>query len=419
MFAEIITIGDEILYGQIVNTNVQFISKELDKAGFRSIRHTSIADNEDQILTALAEAEKRASVIIMTGGLGPTKDDITKKTLANYFDSEMAISEIALAELTAFFAYRGREVTGLNKLQAMQPLKAQHISNRIGTAPGMWFEKDGKVFVSMPGVPAEMKEMFVNKVIPLLQTQFKTPFIYHKIVRVVGIPESVLAESISDWEDNLPNHIRVAYLPAYGQVKLRLTAIGPNREQLVIDVARQVETLLPLLGNAAYGEDDQELEALMGKLLLEQNLTISCAESCTGGGLSAAITAVAGSSAYFKGGIIAYNEAAKINLLGVSLETIKQFSVYSEETVAEMAQRARQIFATDVGLATTGIAGPASANDPLPPGTIFIAYSDSLHTVTKTLKLGTERELNIKMTILAVLNLVRHQLQIKPHEQTI
>lgn len=410
ILAELLTIGDEILYGQIVDTNSQWMSVELSNAGIKVIRKTSVGDQEDEILAALSEAEKRADIILITGGLGPTSDDLTKPCLAKYFNSEMRIDEEALAEVTAFFQSRGRELTEVNRQQAVLPICCEKITNKMGTAPGMWFERNGKVFVSMPGVPHEMKCMMTDIVIPKLLQTFKTPAIHHYIIRTSGIGESFLADKISSWEKSLPPHIKLAYLPSLSEVKLRLTALGDDTEKLKIETAELVEKLKPLAGEYIYGYGNDPLEVVIGNTLREKKLTLSVAESCTGGYLSHLITSVPGSSDYFLGSIIPYAYEIKKKQLGVKAETLEQHGAVSEPTIIEMANLVRTKFNTDIGVATSGIAGPGGATPDKPVGTVWIAYSDKHKTVTKKLQLGKDRLINIKITAVVVLNLIRQNL---------
>ncbi len=407
ILAELLTIGDEILYGQIVDTNSQWMSVELDKVGIKVIRKTTVGDQEDQILTAFAEAENRADIILITGGLGPTSDDLTKPLLAKYFNCELQINEEALAEVTEFFVSRGRELTEMNKQQAALPTACLKITNPIGTAPGMWFEKKGKVFMSMPGVPHEMKKMMTERVIPKLLQTFKMPVIVHQLVRTVGIGESFLAEKISNWEKALPPSIKLAYLPSLGEVKLRLTAFGDDKGQLRSMIDHQVELLKPIAGEYIYGLGEEGLEISIGKLLKQKGLTLAVAESCTGGYLSHLITSVPGSSDYFLGSIIPYGYEIKMRQLGVKPEILEQNGAVSEPTIIEMANLVRAKFNTSIGVATSGIAGPGGATPDKPVGTVWIAYSDKHHTVTKKLQLSKDRMINIKMSSAAVLNLIR------------
>jgi nicotinamide-nucleotide amidase len=407
ILAELLTIGDEILYGQIVDTNSQWMSVELSNAGIKVIRKTTVGDHEGEILAAFAEAEKRADIVLITGGLGPTNDDLTKPCLAKYFNCEVKIHEEALAEVTEFFKSRGRELTEINRQQAALPVCSEKITNVLGTAPGMWFERNGKVFVSMPGVPHEMKRMMTDLVIPKLKNAFSTPAIYHKVIRTVGIGESFLAEKIVEWENALPPHIKLAYLPSLGEVKLRLTSIGNTTEALVNETELLTEKLRERIGQYIYGYGDEPLEVAVGKKLQDKKLTIAIAESCTGGYLSHLITSVPGSSSYFLGSIIPYDYAIKMRQLGVKPETLEQYGAVSEETIREMANLVRAKFNTDIGVATSGIAGPGGATAEKPVGTVWIAYSDKHQTVTRKLQLSKERLLNIKMASIAVLNLVR------------
>lgn len=408
--AELLTIGDEILYGQIVDTNSQWMSAELDKIGVRVIRKTTVGDQEDEILTALAEAETRADIILITGGLGPTSDDLTKPCLARYFNCELAIHEEALAEVTEFFKSRGRELTEINRQQAALPVCCTKITNVMGTAPGMWFDKNKKAFISMPGVPHEMKKMMNDIILPKLQQQFNTPVIFHKVIRTVGIGESFLADKISGWEKTLPDHIKIAYLPSLGEVKIRLTAFGNKLEQLQLETDHLIKTFMPLAGEFVYGYDDITLEVAIGNLLREKNLTLSIAESCTGGYLSHLITSVPGSSAYFQGSMIPYAYDIKMRQLGVKPETLEKYGAVSEPTIIEMANVVRARFNTDIGVATSGIAGPGGATPEKPVGTVWIAYSDKHHTVTKKLQLSKDRMINIRMASVAVLNMIRQNI---------
>lgn len=414
IFAEVITIGDEILYGQITDTNTQWMSAELSKIGVKTIRKSSVGDSEAQILQILREAETRADIILMTGGLGPTKDDITKKTLVKHFGTELIINEEALANVTEIFARRGFELTEINRQQALVPINSTCLVNKVGTAPGMWFEHNGKIFASMPGVPHEMRWLMENSILPKLQTHFRTPVIHHRMIKTVGIGESFLAQRIEAWEDALPPHIRLAYLPGSGQVKLRLTATGGDLATMENEVQAQVDTLLTLVLEYVYGFDGDELESVVGTLLLERNLTLATAESCTGGHLAHAITRVPGSSRYFAGGVVAYSNDMKINQLHVKPETIAQHGAVSEETVRQMAENVRRIAGAGVGVATSGIAGPGGGTHDKPVGTVWIAYADATKTVAKKLELFRDRTLNTQLSTLLTLNLIRQNLPSPP-----
>jgi nicotinamide-nucleotide amidase len=405
--AELLTIGDEILYGQIVDTNSQWMSVELSNAGIKVSRKTTVGDQENEILNAFAEAEKRADIVLITGGLGPTSDDLTKPCLAKYFNCELRMHPEALAEVTEFFKSRGREINEVNRQQAALPECCEKITNAMGTAPGMWFSRNGKVFVSMPGVPHEMKRMMTDIVIPKLNQTFETPTIQHTIIRTVGIGESFLAEKIESWEKSLPTHFKLAYLPSLGDVKLRLTAIGTDAKALAVESQMLVESLKPLAGEYIFGVGEDTLEVVLGNTLRGKKLTLAIAESCTGGYLTHLVTSVPGSSDYFLGSIIPYADEIKMQQLGVKAETLEKFGAVSEETIKEMANLLRAKFNSDIGVATSGIAGPGGATPDKPVGTVWIAYSDKHQTITKKLQLSKDRMINIRMASVAVLNMIR------------
>lgn len=408
---EVLAIGDELLYGQTLDTNSHWISGEVGKKGMKVIHRTTIGDNEQDILTAFELAEKRADIVLITGGLGPTSDDLTKPCLAKYFNCRLKMHEEALQEVTAFFARRGREMLEVNRQQAALPECCTKITNTIGTAPGMWFERKGKVFVSMPGVPVEMKKMMTEIIIPKLMETFRPPVIHHQIIRTIGIGESFLAEKIKEWERALPAHVKLAYLPGYGEVKLRLTATGQSSETLKNETLQLAQELKPLIGEYIFAFDDQPLEKVIGEMLRSRGLKISIAESCTGGYLSHLITTVPGSSDYFLGSMIPYDYEIKMRQLGVKPETLERYGAVSEPTIIEMANIVRAKFNAHIGVATSGIAGPGGATPEKPVGTIWIAFSDKKKTVTKKLQLSSERDVNIRAASLAVLNLIRLNLE--------
>lgn len=410
VIAEIITIGDEILFGQIVDTNSAWLGTELTSIGIRVHQITSISDSAAHIVQALNDAQTRADVILLTGGLGPTKDDLTKHVLADYFHTTLKLHEPSLQDVTAIFERRGRAVTELNRQQAFLPEACTPVRNVLGTAPGMWFEQDGKVFVSMPGVPFEMKRMMTDIVLPRLRSFFHTPHILHKVVQTVGIAESWLADKLEDWEGQLPPHIRLAYLPHLGGVRLRLTGTGTNAAVLEQELQAEVDKLALTIPQYIYAYGEVSLELAIGKLLQQKQLTIATAESCTGGYLAHKITSVAGSSAYYQGSVIAYHNNVKVQELGVKPETLQQHGAVSEATVREMAENVRHKFKTDIGVATSGIAGPDGGTPEKPVGTIWIAYADKDRTVAKLLNYNKDRILNIEYTTMAVLNLVRQSL---------
>ncbi|TDB67003.1 competence/damage-inducible protein A [Arundinibacter roseus] len=405
--AEIMTIGDEILFGQITDTNTQWIGTELTRLGIRPIRKTSVGDQTADILSAIGEALLRADVLIITGGLGPTKDDITKKTLCEFFDTTLEINEVALSLITDFFTKRGREMTELNRQQAALPKVCTYLQNDWGTAPGMWFEKDGKIIVSLPGVPFEMKALMTHRVLPALKAYFNPPLIIHKIIKTIGIGESFLAETIESWEDSLPLHIKLAYLPHFGQVRLRLTASGTNADQLNQDLEEEVTRVLPLISQYVYGYDAEELESLIGSMLIKEQATLSIAESCTGGFVSQKITSVSGSSRYFEGSVISYSNAVKMESLGVSESDLIQYGAVSEQTVKAMAEGVRKKLNTTYGLATSGIAGPDGGTPEKPVGTVWIACATPEFTTARLLKLSNHRSVNIELASAYVLDLLR------------
>ncbi|MCL6259598.1 competence/damage-inducible protein A [Aquiflexum sp. TKW24L] len=405
--AEIIAIGDELLYGQIVDTNSQWISQELDKIGVRVVHRSTIGDNRDGILAAFEAAEKRADIILMTGGLGPTNDDLTKPLLAEYFDCKLELVPEALEAVRTFFEKRGRELTDLNRFQAHLPTKCVYVPNEMGTAPGMWFEQNGKKWMSMPGVPHEMKNLMTGFVIPKIKSLFTLPNIYHKLIKTVGIGESWLADLIKDWEKNLPQHIKLAYLPSLGQVKLRLTAFGEDLFILQNDVEDQINKVFPIIGKYIFGYNKETLEEAVGRLLKQNNQKVALAESCTGGYISHLITSIAGSSDYFQGSLIPYHNHFKNSLLGVENETLEKHGAVSEPTVIQMAENIRVKFNADFGLASSGIAGPGGGWAEKPVGTVWIACAFEGNTVTKKLQLTQDRMLNIQLTAVAVLNLLR------------
>ncbi len=409
--AEVITIGDEILFGQIIDTNTQWISTELTTLGIRTIRKTSVGDEADVILDALREATSRADVVIITGGLGPTKDDITKKTLCQFFNVGMTRNQEALDLVTSFFLKRNRAMTAINRGQADLPENAEYIQNDWGTAPGMWFDEAGTVYISLPGVPFEMKSLMTNRFLPKLKARFDLPVIRHKMIRTIGIGESFLAERIEAWEDALPPHIRLAYLPSFGQVKLRLTATGADNEQLGRELDALVATVMPLIEANVYGFDGDEIENVVIRLLKEKNLMLGIAESCTGGQVSATLTKVPGVSAVLAGGVVAYSYEVKHIALGVNPDTLSEFGAVSEPAVCEMAEGVRIMLGTDVGIATSGIAGPDGGTPDKPVGTVWIACATDNGTVAKRLTLGQYREQNILLTTNYVLNLLREQLK--------
>ena len=411
--AELITIGDEILYGHILNTNVQWMSQQMSLMGIQVLYHTTISDEAKAIFKALEVATQRADIVLITGGLGPTKDDITKKVIAQFYDSEMALNEEAFENLKRLFASRNRTLTDLNRQQAELPVKCTYLPNRVGTAPGMWFQDERAIVVSMPGVPYEMKTLVTEQVIPRLKEHFTFPVIIHKTVKTVGIPESVLAKKIEDWENELPLHIKLAYLPSYGEVKLRLTGTGTQSDstEIVAAIDSQIQQLLPFIEEAVFGYDDMLLPVAIGRLLEQKNQMVAIAESCTGGFISQYITAQSGCSAYFAGSIVAYQNELKQKLLNVKADTLKAHGAVSAETVKEMASGVRKACGTAIGLSTSGIAGPTGGTTQKPVGTVWIGYSDDSQTFAHKLQLTQDRNINIRLTATYALNLMRLAMQ--------
>jgi len=399
----ILTIGDEILYGQTLDTNSHWMSNELDKFGFTVVYKATVGDIEQDILKGLDETSSRAEIILITGGLGPTADDLTKPCLAKYFKVELKPNLKALEELKAIFKQINVKLSQTNIDQTNLPENSSHISNSVGTAPGIWIEDRAKIFVSMPGVPFEMKTMMENEVIPKLQLQFRLPVVVHKIVKTIGIGESWLAEKIIDWEQNLPENIGLAYLPSIGQVKLRLTSSGPNKEKLKKDIDKQIKLLQPLAYKYIYGYDHDEIQQVLGDILRSKKLTIGTAESCTGGYLAYLLTKEAGSSDYYRGSIVAYANEVKQAQLDVSSDTLNKYGAVSEETIIEMAKGVQKKLNVDIGLATSGIAGPGGGSEEKPVGTIWIAVAINQEVHTRKLSLYKDRVLNIKTTATASL----------------
>ncbi|MBD1260910.1 competence/damage-inducible protein A [Maribacter polysiphoniae] len=393
MFAEIITIGDEILIGQIVDTNSAFIAKELNKIGVSVYQITSVQDNREHILNALAEAKARARIVILTGGLGPTKDDITKNTFCEFFNDTLVQNDAVLQQVKELFAsFTSKPITEINRQQALVPSKATVLHNANGTAPGMWMQSDGVAFVSLPGVPFEMKRLMIEKVIPKIIKDFNRPYILHRTLVTYGMGESALAEKIEDWEDNLPSFIKLAYLPNLGKVRLRLSATGEDRQTLVNAVEDQIKKLQLLIGDIIFGTEDEEtLEELVAKLFTAKKMTLATAESCTGGKIAERITALSGASAYYKGTIVSYATEAKINVLQVPKALIEEYSVVSAEVAKAMALNVKSLLKTDFSVATTGNAGPTKGDSDAEIGTVYIAIATPNGVVVDKFVFGKQR----------------------------
>ena len=402
MNATIINIGDELLIGQVINTNASVISQMLTSKGFDVKETFTIGDNAEEIRIYLEHCTERSDIVIITGGLGPTKDDITKKTLCDFFGSELYENEEALCNIKRIFEKRGYELTETNRLQAWVPRCCTMLNNTLGTAPGMWFEKDGKVIVSLPGVPFEMVNLMEAEVLPRLQKHFNSGFIINKNIIIQGIGESFLSDMIENWELSLPQSIRLAYLPQAGMVKLRLTARGGDKAKLEQEIAEAVKALYSIAGQYIAGEDAETLPEIVAQTMKKAGKTLASAESCTGGSISAKLTQLAGASEYFNGGVTAYSNFLKEKLLGVSPNTLATYGAVSEETVREMVNGIRAKASADYAVATTGIAGPGGGTAEKPVGTIWIAVASKKQIVTKLLHFGDRRAQNIERTCNAV-----------------
>ncbi|EAP87072.1 MULTISPECIES: competence/damage-inducible protein A [Croceibacter] len=413
MNAEIITIGDEILIGQIVDTNSVFISKELNKIGVSVYQISSIQDDRQHILNALEEASSRADIILITGGLGPTKDDITKHTLCEYFNDTLVENKDVLNHVEHLFEnYVKQQILDSNRMQALVPSKATVLHNQFGTAPGIWIEKDNKVYVSMPGVPYEMKGLIESEVIPRLQQKYKRPFILHKTVLTYGLGESIIADKIEDWETNLPKFIKLAYLPSLGKVRLRLTAKGDDEEILKTEIERQIVSLHKLIGDIIFGyEGEDSIEQEIGKLLATKNATLSLAESCTGGLIASRFTANPGASSYFVGGMVTYATQSKEALLGIDMAFITKYGVVSEAVAKEMADKVKQKFNSEYSISVTGVAGPTKGDSKQEVGTVFIGVSSPEETKVHKFNFGNHREKTTRKAVNKALELLLKDLQ--------
>ena len=394
MLAEIITIGDEILIGQIVDTNSAYISKQLNHIGVQVYQITSIQDERQHILNALEDAKKRVDLVIVTGGLGPTKDDITKETFCEYYDDTLVESAEVLQNIKEIFSkYIKQEPLPANLKQALVPSKAEVLQNPNGTAPGIWMEKDNTVFVSMPGVPYEMKYLLTEEVFPRIIKKYNRPHIYHKTLLTYGLGESAVAERIEDWEYKLPNDIKLAYLPSLGRVRLRLSSKGKDKKTLQKTVDEQMEELNKLLSDIAVGfEDETSIVERVASLLLQKKQTLSLAESCTGGSVVKEITAVPGASTYLRGCIVPYETSQKVSVLGVNQKLIDEHTVVSAPVAEAMATQATKLFKTDYAVATTGIAGPTKGDGKDEVGTVFIAIASPKGVISQKFSFGNNRE---------------------------
>ena len=394
MKATIVTIGDEILIGQIVDTNSGYIAKALDKIGIQTHEMLSISDDKQHILDTFAKLQNQVDLVVITGGLGPTKDDITKKTFCDYFEDVLVENQAVLAHVTEIIEnFYKRTINQLNKEQALVPSKCEVLFNKMGTAPGMWMKKENTVFVSLPGVPYEMKYLVDHEMVPKLVKEYQRPYIVHQTILTYGQGESMVAERIEAWENNLPHFIKLAYLPAPGRVRLRLTARGENKEVLEKAVRENVASLAAIIGDIIVGfDEDETIEVVVGRLLAAQGKTLATAESCTGGKIAQMITSVAGASGYFKGSVVSYSNTAKVDILGIAPDFIIQHDVVSAEVAQAMAVNAKRLLQTDYAIATTGNAGPTSEPGKAEVGVVFIALATPETVLVSEFNFGQPRE---------------------------
>lgn len=411
MNSVIITIGDEILIGQIIDTNSVWLSEQLTLLGFTVVQKIALGDDPESIKNTLSEISDMIDLVIITGGLGPTRDDITKNTLMDFFGSKPVESPSVLKQVETFMALRGVEMNDLNKEQAIVADNCRVIPNEIGTSPGMWFEKEGTVYVALPGVPFEMINIFEKQLRQFLIERFKRPSIISINILTTGIGESTLAKKIEDWENLLPKHLKLAYLPSPGLLKLRITAKGKDSMELLKEIDNQVGKLKEIIPEYIYGFDNETLEGIIGKLLTDRKKTIAIAESCTGGNICHMVTSVAGSSVYFKGGIIAYANEIKTRFLNVPDEILKVNGAVSEEAVCIMAKEVMQRFNTNYAIAVSGIAGPDGGTEEKPVGTTWIAVVSRDENYSRKFQFGDNRGRNITRASIAALNMLRVLLQ--------
>lgn len=412
MKAAIITIGDEILIGQIVDTNSAFIAKSLDRIGVEIYEMISISDSKQHILETFEKFQNKVDLVLITGGLGPTKDDVTKKTFCDYFGDELIVNkEVEEHVIELIERVMNRKASQINRDQALVPSKCTVLHNKVGTAPGMWMKKENTVFISLPGVPYEMKYLVENEIIPKVVREYKRPYILHKTILTYGQGESLVAERIENWENNLPDFIKLAYLPSPGRVRLRLSAKGIDKEFLEKVIAENVISLSKIIGDIIVGyEDDETIETIVGHLLKQQNKTISTAESCTGGKIAQILTSVSGASNYFKGSVVSYATETKISVLGLSEELIKEHSVVSAAVVKQMAINVKRMMKTDYAIATTGNAGPTKGDSNAEVGTVFIALATPNEVIVEEFNFGQPREKVIDRTVIKSMEMLRKEI---------
>jgi len=412
MKATIVTIGDEILIGQIVDTNSGFIAKALDKIGVQTHEMLSISDDKKHILDTFSSLQNKVDLVVITGGLGPTKDDITKKTFCDYFDDVLVEDKAVLDHVTEIIeGFYKRPITQLNRDQALVPSKCEVLFNKMGTAPGMWMKKENTVYISLPGVPYEMKYLVENEIIPKIVNEYKRPYIIHKTIMTYGEGESRIAEKIESWENNLPDFIKLAYLPSPGKVRLRLTARGENKELLEKSIQENVESLTKIISEIIVGfDEDETIEVMIGRLLTSQNKTIATAESCSGGKIAQMLTSVAGSSNYFRGSVVSYATDTKIDILNVSTKIINDYSVVSTEVAKAMAIGIQKIMKSDYAIATTGNAGPSKGDSEAEVGTVFIALVTPNGVFVEEFNFGQPREKVIDRTANKALEMIQKEI---------
>ncbi|MBL0012705.1 MAG: CinA family nicotinamide mononucleotide deamidase-related protein [Flavobacterium sp.] len=418
MKATIVTIGDEILIGQIVDTNSGFIAKSLDRIGVAVHEMLSISDDKQHILDTFSKLQNQVDLVIITGGLGPTKDDITKHTFCEYFDDKLIVDDAVLAHVTAIIeGFYKRPITQLNRDQALVPSKCTVLHNAMGTAPGMWMKKEQTVFISLPGVPYEMKYLIEHEIIPKVVQEFERPYILHKTIMTYGEGESKVAERIETWENNLPSFIKLAYLPSPGKVRLRLSARGTDKEILEKAIDDNVISLTQIIGDIIVGFDEGEtIEVILGRLLTQHKKTIATAESCTGGKIAQVLSSVPGASNYFKGSVVSYATETKINVLGISPELIEKCSIVSAEVAQAMARSIQKIMQTDFAIATTGNAGPSKGDAAAEVGTVFIALATPNEVIVQEFNFGQPREKVLERAVNKSLEMLQKEILKMPLE---
>lgn len=405
MNAGIIIIGDEILIGQVVDINSSWISREMNKIGFRTETVITVGDDGKSISDAIDRCLDVADVVFMTGGLGPTKDDITKKVICEKFGTELVLNEAVLANVAEMLGRRGIALTENNRGQALVPATATVINNAVGTAPGIMMERNGKLLFSMPGVPFEMRYLMEHEIIPLIKKHYNLKPVFHKTLLLTGIAESILAEKISDWEDSLAKNVRLAYLPAYSSIRLRLSVYQPddNTEAYISAKVKELEQIVP---ENIIAYEDIKLEELVGKLLKDKHCTVATAESCTGGKVASLITSVSGSSEYYKGSVVSYCNEVKADVLGVSRADLEKYGAVSSTVAEQMASGVRRLLKTDYAVATTGIAGPTGGSDEKPVGTVWIAVATPTKVVSRKYVFGKDRAINIERFAASALSML-------------